>query len=298
MFLKEFERYQSHYEEGAKMISIRHTHSLLNVQPIKLTIIDTIGSCDLFFNREGRLFHSVHFSLDRDFRFSLDKKIKMIYGYSRDGVLLNIMAFLQFKQEEEISGEFLNKGYTLIAENNDLISLSTFEYDEGDIWYEKEESFDQFDIEDFYSSNLNIRLHQDSGKNKIIYKTNGDIDYKYKELRKTELYLNYDNKNRVIEEKEILEKDKSVVWWKKTKYGKANNPTKEFILDKNGKKIGVYDHFPFKEGLESGYNYRSKDAKYQRDYTYVFNDKGHWIQQVCLNDGVPIRFTERTIEYY
>jgi hypothetical protein len=102
MFLDEFEKYNSQYEKGIKKISFRSTRPKLLKEPIDLTMEQSHGNYDLFFNRKGFLLHSVHTEKNKNY--------KVIYAYNRKGILIAAMS--------------------LLSEKNELISTSEFVYDD------------------------------------------------------------------------------------------------------------------------------------------------------------------------
>lgn len=261
MFLDEFEKYNSQYEKGIKKISVRSSYPKIVKEPIDLKLEKSHGNYDLFFNRKGLLLHSVH--------TEKTKKFKVIYGYNCKGILIATKS--------------------LLSEKNELISLSDFEYDEkGRIATETVRSF-------YYSLEYDVteeRIHAYTDNKEEILMTSDDE----KENEHT-LYLTYDSKQRVVEEKAIRNKDE-FVYWNKNEYDKDDNLIKEISLNEHGQPEGVYEFLPFKYGLTSGYNYKSKDTNYLREYLYTMNEKGHWINQVMMNDGEPRYFHDRIIVYY
>ena len=111
------------------------------------------------------------------------------------------------------------------------------------------------------------------------------------------LYLTFDIKNRQIEEKAIRNEDEIILWNKKV-YDEADNLIREVSLDNNGEQDGVYEFFPPKNNVGTGYKYTSKKLNYLREYVYEYNEKRHWINEVMMNDGEPKYFYDRKIEYY
>ncbi|MBN1339640.1 MAG: hypothetical protein JXA03_09970 [Bacteroidales bacterium] len=261
MFLNEFEKYNSQYEKGIKKISVRSSYPKIVKEPIDLKLEKSHGNSDLFFNRKGLLLHSVHTEKNKNF--------KVIYGYNQKGTLISIMK--------------------LLSETNELISLSEFEYDEkGRIETETVRSF-------YYNLGYDVteeHIHTYTDSKEEIFMSSDD-----EEEDEHTLYLTYDSKKRVTEEKAIRNEDE-LVYWNKNEYDKDDNLVKEISLDEHGQPDGVYEFLPFKNGLTSGYNCKSKDSSYLREYSFTLNEKGHWINQVMMNDGEPIYFYDRTIEYY
>lgn len=261
MFLDEFEKYNSQYEKGIKKISVRSSYPKIVKEPIDLKLEKSHGNYDLFFNSKGLLLHSVHTEKNKNF--------KIIYGYNRKGILIAAMS--------------------LLSEKNELISLSEFEYDEkGRIETETVRSF-YYSLGSDYTTE---HIHSYTDNKEEIFMTSDD-----EEEDEHTLYLTYDSKQRVIEEKAIRNEEE-LVWWNKNEFDKDDNLIREISLGENGEPDGVYEFLPVKNGLTSGYNYKSKDSSYLREYSFTLNEKGHWINQVMMNDGEPRYFYDRTIEYY
>lgn len=260
MFLDEFEKYNSQYEKGIKKISVRSSYPKIVKEPIDLKLEKSHGNYDLFFNSKGLLLHSVHTEKNKNF--------KIIYGYNRKGILIAAMS--------------------LLSEKNELISLSEFEYDEkGRIETETCRSF-------YYSLDCNVIsecIHTYKENIHEMLMTSDD------EEEDCTFYYTCDNKKRVIEEKAIRGENE-LVYWNKNEYDKNDNLIKEISLGEDGEPDGVYEFLPVNNGLATGYHYKSKDTNYLREYSFTFNDKGHWVNQVMLNDGEPRYFYDRIIEYY
>ncbi len=260
MFLDEFEKYNSQYEKGIKKISLRSAYPKVERKTLHLKMEPSFDNYDLFFNRKGLLLHSVHIEKNKNY--------KVIYGYNHKGILLSAMS--------------------LLSEKNELISLSEFEYDEkGRIERETVRSF-------YYSLDpivISECIHTYKENIHEILMTSDD------EEEDCTFYYNSDNMGRVIEEKAIRGENE-LVYWNKNEYDKDDNLIKEISLDEYGKPNGVYEFLPFKNGLSTGYKYKSKETNYLREYSFTFNEKGHWVNQVMLNDGEPRYFYDRTIEYY
>lgn len=261
MLLDEFEKYNSQYEKGAMKISLRSAYPKLERKTLDLTLEKSFGNYNLFFNRKGILLHSVHIEKNKNY--------KAIYGYNLKGILVSIM--------------------TLLCEKNELLSLSEFEYNEkGRIETETVRSF-------YYSLGFDtttVQIHTYTDNKEEIFMTSDN-----EEEDKHTLYLTYDSKQRVIEEKAIRNEDE-LVWWNKTEYNSKGEMVKEISLNEEGEPDGVYEFLNTENGMSKGYKFTSKDSNYLREYAYTFNNKGHWIHQVMMNDGEPRYFYDRIIEYY
>lgn len=261
MFLNEFKKYNSQYEKGIKKISVRSSYPKIVKNPIDLKMEKSYGNYDLFFNRKGILLYSVHTEKHNNF--------KVIYGYNRKGILIAAMS--------------------LLSENNELLSTSEFAYDEkGRIETETCRFF-------YYSSEydkMEEHIHTYTDNKEKILMTSDDEDED-----EHALYLTYNSNQRVIEEKAVRNEEE-LVWWHKNEFDKDNNLIREISLGVDGEPDGVLEFLPVKNGLASGYNCISKDNNYLREYSYTLNEKGHWINQVVMNDGEPRYFYDRTIVYY
>lgn len=262
MLLDEFNKYNSFYEKGAKKISIRTSYPFVERVDLTLTIKKSYGNYDLFFNRKGLLLHSVH-NEERD-------KFKVIYGYNK-GMLISAMK--------------------LVSEKNELISLSEFMYDEkGRIKTETVLRFHSRSEHDV----IKHHFYTYTDNKKEVFMVNEDYD----DEDEYTIFTTYDHKQREIEDKAFRNEDELIFWYK-NEYDKDDNLIKVISLNELGETEGVYEYFtPFKKGFSSGYNYKSKDSSYLKEFSYTFNEKGHWINEVMIIDGEPKYFFDRTIEYY
>ena len=71
MFLDEFEKYNSQYEEGIKKISVRSSYPKIVIEPIDLKLEKSFGNYDLFFNSKGLLIHSVHTEKNKNLKIRI-----------------------------------------------------------------------------------------------------------------------------------------------------------------------------------------------------------------------------------
>lgn len=262
MLLDEFKKYTFQYEIGAKKISVRSAYPKVERKTLDLKLEKSFGNYDLFFNRKGVLLHSVHTEKNKNY--------KVIYGYNTKGILISIMS--------------------LISEKNELISLTEFQYDhKGRIKKEKVRSFHN----NFNEVVTTEHIHTYKAKTEEVFMT-GD----YEDEDEHTLYLTYDKKQRLIEEKAIRNENE-LVYWNKIEYDSEGNLIREISLDQHGHPHVVYEFLPIKNGLRSGYSCKSSnDTVYERTYLYTLNEKEHWIHQVMVNDGEPIYFFDRIIEYF
>jgi hypothetical protein len=260
MFLHDFENYTSQYEQGMKKVFYRSGRPKLNHQKNDLKLEKSHGNYYLVFNREGLLLHSFHSESNKNY--------KVIYGYNPKGIITTVMK--------------------LLSEVNELISISLFEYDEnGRISKETVRSF--YYMPDYEVTEEWIYTYHEN-KDLILIKNNEEDDL-------SRIFIYYDDKKRVIEEK-IIRNDDEVLCWFKNEYDEENNLIKEISLGEDGEPDGVYEYFPESNRISKGYEYKSKNTNYLREYSYTFDDKGNWINQVVIDNGVPEYFYERSIEYY
>ena len=261
MFLDMFNKYNSQYEKGIRKISFRSSYPKLSKKPFDLTMEKSHGNFELFFNRKGLLLHSVHAERNRNY--------KVIYGYDHKGVVQSAMS--------------------LVSETNELISTSEYEYDdEGRIETETVYSF-YFRSEEFGVSQCN---HSYKGNFHEVLMTS-----EFEDEEDCTFFTTYDDKKRIIEEK-VIRGENELIYWKKSEYDMDNSLIKELSFDEKGEPDGVYKFFISKDGMTTGYIYESKEINYKREYVYINNEKGHWINQVLMKDGEPRYFYDRILEYY
>lgn len=212
MLLEEFEKYNSQYEKGAKKISLRSTYPKVDRKTLNLTLEKSFGNYDLFFNRKGVLLHSVH--------IEKNKSHKVFYGYNRKGILISIMS--------------------LLSEKNELLSLSEFEYDEkGRIETETDRSF--------YYLVTTEYIHTYSDNKEEIFLTSND-----EEEDEATVFITYDSKQRVIEEK-IIRNEDELVYWNKNEYNSKDEMVKQISLSEKGEPDGVYEFIKVESGMSKGY---------------------------------------------
>ncbi len=218
------------------------------------------GNYTLFFNSKGQLLQSFHNEIRQDY--------KLILGYDDKGVLIAVLK--------------------LHSKNNELISISEFLYDmHGRIKSEL--------VRSFYYGVLGII--QSESIHTYIDNTH-TIDITSNDDTPDAIFINiYNEKNQLIEEKAFADKEE-LIYWNKCVYDAAGNLVKEISLSGDGEPDGEYEFLLFNSGQKEGYIFKSKDSNYKREYEYTFNERGHWIRQVVMNDGEPRYIYERSIEYY
>lgn len=111
------------------------------------------------------------------------------------------------------------------------------------------------------------------------------------------VFLTFDEEKRIIEDKAVRNENE-LVWWEKNEYNEIGNIKTIISLDTDGNQSEIYEFFPCINGLTTGYIYSSKENRYEVSYIYEYNERGHWINQVMLNDGAPTYFYDRLIEYF
>ncbi len=81
MIKGDYEKYIGHYVPGAKKISVRSKTLQLNLKEIDLKVKKSFGNYDLFFNKVGKLMHSVHYENEHS--------SKVLYAYDENDLLLS-----------------------------------------------------------------------------------------------------------------------------------------------------------------------------------------------------------------
>ena len=271
MFLGEFEKYTLLYAKGARKIAFRSSYPRIMIKPVDLKLEKSYGNYDLFFNQKGLLLHSVHTEKNKNY--------KVIYGYNNKGILISAMK--------------------LLSEKNELISLSEFVYDEkGRI--KTETCLHKYYTLGYDAKEKYIHTYTDQNE-EILMIDDRDDEEEYT------CFIKYDEKQQKIENKLVrniahiadeFKWNDELVWWYRYEYDMNDNLIKEISIDKQGQEKGVYEFLPYKNNMDAGYKFSDKNTAYLREYSYTFNDRGHWIDQVVMNDGEPKYFYDRTIEYY
>ncbi len=262
MFLEDIEKYTSQYQKGMKKITFRSSYLKLLKEPIEIKIDKVYGNYELVFNNNGLLLHSVHNEQNNNF--------KVIYGYNNKGFLITAMK--------------------LFCEKNVLISRSEFKYNNrGKIETETVYKF-CLGTNDYKIIECHTHTYEENKRTITVKNYEDEKDTFFC------VYLTYNNIGNVIEEKAL--DIGGLVYWNKKEYDNDNNLLKEISLDENGVQDCLYEFFPLKNNLESGYVCKSAETNYRRDYSFTFNEKNHWINKVIMNDGGPRYFYDREIEYY
>ena len=259
MSFGEFLGYKSEYKKGIKKISYYTSRYKLVKESNESVLEKSDISYDLFFNKKGVLLHSVH---------TRRRKSKVIYCYNKNGILQTTIC--------------------LESETNKLLYITDYYYDEeGRIANEECRSF-----HDYGEIVTEERTHTYTGNSELmVISSDNEEEDEYR------FYFTYDEKRNIIEEKVIRNEDE-LVWWNKNEYDGDGNQIKQFSLDNDGNTDGVYEYLPVMDGLTSGYHFKSIDKNYLREYSYTFNERRDWINQVMKNDGEPRYVYERSIEYY
>lgn len=217
------------------------------------------GNYDLYFNFNGQLTKSIH--------TEEHKSYEIYYSYDSQGKF--------FKAEK----------WNLISKQ--LEERTEYTYDrKGRILTEKCLSF-------YPRLNKNITTlitHTYKEQVEVTVITSEDDD------QYTTFYTS-DAKGRLIEEKSFYKRE-GFHEWIRHEYDENDIQIRRILLDKKGELYLAYEFFPEKNGLNTGYKCISLDTNYSREFIYKFNDRGHWISQEQIDDGIPRNICERILEYY
>ncbi len=249
------------YEVGAKKISVRTTRLKLTKEPFELKMEPSYRNYDLYFNKQGRLLHSVH--------PEKHSSSKVFYGYDKKGKLVTAL--------------------TLQSETSVVVSTSSFSYDVED---KIEKEVCQFWKEGKGFKILEKRTYLYTSVEDAIFITNYEVGKKELMIRSI-----HAGNNKPIEEYTTGCEGQHDEWLK-FEYDDNWNLVKKISLNKKGEPNGIHEYFSSPPRLEQGYKYTSKVYNYMQEYTYIYNDKGHWITEVLMRDGIPSFNKERKIEYY
>ncbi len=267
MIKGDYEKYIGHYVPGAKKISVRSKTLQLNLKEIDLKVKKSFGNYDLFFNKVGKLMHSVHYENEHS--------SKVLYAYDENDLLLSEL------QLQSIT--------------NILISDKIYTYDEHDriksIMYKSGfTKYGTFDYEE--------EIHEYNGRNEIItfIKVEQFSDEEFEE-DEHEFFITYNDKQQLIEEKAIRN-GIELVYWQQYEYDLNGNMRFEYSLDKTGTIDGVYTYLAEINGISTGFNFKDKDEEFVRLSEYQFNEKGHWVAETSFLNGEPRYIHERIIDYY
>jgi len=258
MLTEDFQKLIEQYRKGMKKITHNSITFKIDKSTNEMNTQKGSGNYELYFNIEGRLVHSIHNESNYE--------RKCTYGYNRFGELTTII--------------------NLYSSKNEVYSISNFKYDKmGRI--EKE-------VEDIVGIKK-VELNYTYGENfKCIFlpKTDERDDDAH-------FYEYYNEKKQLIEKKAYRNNDKEdLIWWIKIEYDENGNKTIEYDLNVDGSIDEITKIFLPVDGLRSGYELISDDNTYVRDIKHTFNERGDWISEVLMNDGVPLIYYERKIEYY
>lgn len=260
MFLDEFVKLSSQYRKGIKSISFRSIHPKVEKNTYALELKESHGNYELFFNSKGRLTHSLHH--DKPF------KCTMVFGYG--------------------PGSKLIATSKLHTEDQSLLELTQYYYDRaGRIKKEINWNF----YEHFRWNNSDKAIHTYTEDTRIM------VLPKSKSSGEDATFISrYDKQGRIIEEKAFGEPT-DIIWWYRNEYNSAGELVREISLNENGEEDGVYEYLPFKDGLTTGYRYKTNEERYLKEYKYTNDEKGNWISQVVLVNGEPQYIYEREIIY-
>jgi len=264
MFLSEFKKLTSHYQEGAMKISFRSAEPVIITENLQLKMEYTKGNYDLYFNEEGRLTVSVH--------FDEYKNVRIMYGYDKHKRLSSAIEVTPvenvFKELSEFTyddqGRLASETCRTNRRNDQQMHVAWYVYS--------------------YSGN----------KEKIsAYSTDQDenvVEYSFHNV--------YDKGNRLIQSKGIVGKRKFVSFHK-YEYDSEGNLIRQDSLNSKSKIISTFQyHPPFTAFTKSSLTFISKNQNYQEDNIYTYNERNHWIHMATLLNGNPSTFCTREILYY
>ncbi len=234
--------------------------SICSYYYIKQGIEKAFGNYDLLFNFNGQLTKSIHTEEHKSF--------EILYNYDPQGKV--------FKAEK----------WNSITKQ--LEERTEYTYDrKGRLQTEKCRSF--YPRLNQFVTTLSI-LHTYKEQVEITVMTSLDDD-------EYTTYYTSDSKGRLVEEKSFYRRE-GLHDWIKHEYDENDIQTRRFLLDKNGELYLSYEFYPEINGLHTGYKCISMDKNYSREFIYKFNDRGHWISQEQIDDGVPRNICDRILEYY
>jgi hypothetical protein len=268
MIKSDYEKYIEHYVKGAKKISVRSKTLQLNLKEIDLKVKKSFGNYDLFFNKVGKLMHSVHYENEHS--------SKVLYAYDENDLLLT-----------EIQ---------LQSITNRLISNTTYLYDENYriksiICKREETSVGSFVFTEETRVYDGLKVH-------IIFRDNlSSSNSENDKLDKLEIFLTYNEDNLIIEDKGVVN-EKELSWWNKNEYDLNGNIRFEYSLDNNGEIDGVYTFLEELHGISTGFKFKDKDLEFVRLSEFQFNERSHWIAETSFLNGEPRYIYERIIDYY
>jgi len=262
MFFRDFQELSSHYQEGMKKIKYRNTWVKIQQDDLELKLTQARGNYDLYFNEAGYLYQCVHFDEYKNSRIK--------YNYDRFNRLVSAI---------EVS-----------PLNNEFREIYELTYDDqGRLATETCRTFQSEDepMKSFYY------IHKYIDNMDIISAFINDEDEAAYEMRHT-----YDKNHNLIEMKGFF-RNHEMEGWSKFKYDKQGNLIKQMHLDDRGRTFKTLNFRPpFLKGTGSPFTCVTPKQTYTIDNKYSFNEKGHWIQKIFLNNNEMTTFCTRDIEYY
>jgi|APTNR8051073442_1049403.scaffolds.fasta_scaffold00018_199 hypothetical protein len=260
MFLDEFVKYSSQYRNGIKSISFRSGVPKIEKISYALELKEFHGNYELFFNSKGVLTHSVHH--DKPY------KCTMVFGYGY--------------------GKRLIATSKLHTEDQSLLELTQYYYDKSNR-IRKEVNWNFYGSFRWNDNDKAIHTYKEDSKIIVLPKSrSSDVEATF--------ITRYDEHGKITEEKSFSEPS-DLISWSRNEYNSAGELMREISLDENGMEDGVYEYLPFKDGLATGYRYKSIKESYLKEYRYTYDEKGNWNSQVVLLDGEPQYIHERAIIY-
>ena len=262
MDIGHFESLKSNYEEGAFKISLRSSRPTIIKEDLNLILKPFPYNYDLFFNRKGTLLHSIH--------FDKSDKYKIIYGYDNDNRLVC--------------------SFELSSIHNVLNEINEFSYDaDGRILLE---SCRELNLDPNYDYTTEY-IHTYTDNKEITHiTTNCEEDDEHT------VFDTYDEKKRLIETK-AFRNGEEFIYCERYEYNEQNILIRSISINEEGYPDGVSEYPPpISKDMECAFKYSSTGVSFLKEYAYSYNEKGHWINQVVLKDGMPNHIIDRTIEYY
>lgn len=263
MFYEDYQLKQAEYSQGFKKVSII-TEKLIYFKDFFGVDKKLWGrNCDLFFNEKGKLIQSIE--LDPDY----NSKSKLVYAYDSEGQLTSIVK--------------------INPHNFPAVELSNFKYNE-DGKIEKEISFT------FHNESAEVYTAEDEyyyeGERITIITTTGLYDFR----GDNEIFLKYDDKKRIIEQKAKQKGEQ--LSWEKFEYEEEKNIEKNLSFDYFGKIIGFSETQTIVGENSLTILKKTEKGVEKRFIEFIKNAKGDWLKKWVYIDDVLHHIIKREIVYY
>ncbi len=260
MFLDEFLKYSSQYRKGIKSISFRSSVPKIEKNSYALQLREFHGNYELYFNSKGVLINSVHH--DNPY------KCTMVYGYGY--------------------GKKLIATSKLHTENQNLLELTQYFYDKSNR-IRKEVNWNFYNSFRWNDYDKALHTYTEDTRIMVLPKSKSSDE-------EATFITRYDQHRRIIEEKSFREPT-DLISWTRSEYNSVGELVREISLNDNGEEDGVYEYLPFKDGLSTGYRFKSDNESYLKEYRYTCDENRNWVSQVVLLNGEPQYIYEREIIY-